>query len=82
MGPGGLSGAGGPPPGMFHPVGNKRFNIEITLDVHNLFNNVNLASPIGNLSSPLFGHSNALGGGFGGGATANRRIELETRFTF
>jgi hypothetical protein len=82
LGPGGLSGAGGPPPGMFHPVGNKRFNIEITLDVHNLFNNVNLAPPIGNLSSPLFGHSNALGGGFFGSSTANRRIELETRFTF
>jgi hypothetical protein len=64
---------------MFHAVGNKRFNIEITLDVHNLFNNVNLASPIGNLSSPLFGYSNALGGG---SSTANRRIELETRFTF
>jgi hypothetical protein len=82
LGPGGLSGAGGPPPGMFHAVGNKRFNIEITLDVHNLFNNVNLASPTGNLSSPFFDRSNALGGGFGGGATANRRIELETRFTF
>jgi hypothetical protein len=40
---------------------------------------VNLASPIGNLSSPLFGYSNALGGG---SSTANRRIELETRFTF
>jgi hypothetical protein len=79
LGPGGLSGAGGPPPGMFHAVGNKRFNIEITLDVHNLFNNVNLASPIGNLSSPLFGYSNALGGG---SSTANRRMELETRFTF
>ena len=79
LGPGGLSGAGGPPRGMFHAVGNKRFNIEITLDVHNLFNNVNLASPIGNLSSPLFGYSNALGGG---SSTANRRIELETRFTF
>jgi hypothetical protein len=78
LGPGGLSGAGGPPRGMFHAVGNKRFNIEITLDVHNLFNNVNLASPIGNLSSPLFGRSNSLAGG----STANRRIELETRFTF
>ena len=79
LGPRGLSGAGGPPPGMFHPVGNKRYTIEITLDVHNLFNNVNLAPPIGNLSSPLFGRSNSLGGG---GSTANRRIELETRFTF
>ncbi|MBZ5515698.1 MAG: TonB-dependent receptor [Acidobacteriia bacterium] len=82
LGPGGLSGGGGRPPGMFHPVGNKRYTIEITLDVHNVFNNVNLAPPIGNLSSPLFGRSNALGGGFFGPATANRRIELETRFTF
>jgi hypothetical protein len=81
LGPGGLSG-GGPPPGMFHPVGNKRYTLEITLDVHNLFNNVNLAPPIGNLSSPLFGRSNALGGGFFASSTANRRIELETRFTF
>ena len=64
---------------MFHPVGNKRYTIEITLDVHNIFNNVNLAPPIGNLSSTLFGRSNSLGGG---GSTANRRIELETRFTF
>jgi hypothetical protein len=82
LGPGGLSGAGGPPPGMFRAAGNRRFNIEITLDFHNLFNNVNLAPPIGNLSSPLFGHSNALGGGFFGSSTANRRIDLEMRFTF
>jgi hypothetical protein len=82
LGPGGLSSSGGPPRGPHGEGGNKRFNIEITLDVHNIFNNVNLSPPIGNLSSPLFGHSNALGGGFGGGATANRRIELETRFTF
>ena len=79
LGPRGLSGGGGPPSGMFHPVGNKRYTIEFTLDVHNIFNNVNLAPPIGNLSSPLFGRSNSLGGG---GSTANRRIELETRFTF
>ena len=65
-----------------HATGNKRYNLEITLDCHNIFNNVSLAPPVGNLSSPLFGHSNALAGGFRGGATANRRIELETRFTF
>ena len=82
LGPGGLSGAGGPPPGMFHGTGNKRYNLEFTIDVHNLFNNVNLAPPIGNLSSPLFGRSNALAGSFRGGTTANRRIELEVRFTF
>jgi hypothetical protein len=67
---------------MFHPVGNKRYTLEFTIDAHNVFNTVNLAPPVGNLSSPLFGHSNALAGGFRGGATANRRIELEVRFTF
>jgi hypothetical protein len=83
LGPGGLSGAGGPPPGMFGGGGNKRYNLEFTIDARNALNNVNLAPPIGNLSSPLFGHSNALGGGFrGGGATANRRIELAVRFSF
>jgi len=82
LGPGGLSGGGGPPHGMFHPTGNKRYTLEITIDTHNLFNNVNLAPPVGNLSSPLFGQSNALGGGFRAGSTANRRVELEVRFTF
>jgi hypothetical protein len=82
LGPRGLSGAGGPPPGMFHPVGNRRYTLEFTIDAHNLFNNVNLASPIGNLSSPLFGTSNALAGGWRSTSTANRRIELEMRFTF
>ena len=68
---------------MFHGEGgNRRYNLEFTIDAHNLFNTVNLAPPVGNLSSPLFGHSNALAGGFRGGSTANRRVELEVRFTF
>jgi len=43
-----------------------------------------LASPIGNLSSPLFGTSNAIAGGFGpgGSATANRHIEMQVRLSF
>ena len=83
LGPGGLSSSGGPPRGMFHGEGgNRRYNLEFTIDAHNVFNTVNLAPPVGNLSSPLFGHSNALAGGFRGGSTANRRIELEVRFTF
>jgi hypothetical protein len=82
LGPRGLGGGGGPSPGMFHPTGSRRYTLEFTIDAHNLFNNVNLASPIGNLSSQLFGTSNALGGGFRATSTANRRIELEVRFTF
>jgi hypothetical protein len=64
------------------PGSNRRFGIEITLVAINVFNHVNLAPPIGNLSSPLFGISNALGGGWRQTSTANRRIELQTRFTF
>ncbi len=62
--------------------GNRRYTLEFTIQARNALNNVNLRPPIGNLSSPLFGESNALGGGFRGGGGANRRIELDVRFTF
>jgi hypothetical protein len=48
----------------------------------NIFNNVNLSAPVGNLTSPLFGRSNGLQGGqysFGG---AVRRIDLQATFSF
>jgi hypothetical protein len=41
--------------------------------------------PIGALSSPLFGTSNSIAGGFGpggGSASANRRVEFQLRFGF
>lgn len=62
----------------------KRYNLTVSVFARNLLNNVNLAPPVGNLSSPLFGTSNALAGGFGpwGSTTANRRIEFQARFTF
>jgi len=84
LGPGGLSSGGGSAHSLIHGErGSRRYSLEFTIDAHNVFNNVNLSPPVGNLSSPLFGHSNALAGGFrGAGGTANRRIELETRFTF
>ncbi len=83
LGPGGLSSGGGGPHSIFHgQEGDKRYTLEFTIDAHNAFNNVNLAAPVGNLSSPLFGQSNALAGGWHSASTANRRIELETRFTF
>ncbi len=63
-------------------VTNQRYNLTIGISARNLFNDVNLAPPIGNLSSPLFGTSNALAGGFFGSATANRRVEMQMRFSF
>ena len=43
---------------------------------------VNLAPPVGNLNSPLFGRSNALLGGWWSSSAANRRIDLQVRFAF
>jgi hypothetical protein len=76
-GPGGMR--GGP---FGDAVTSKRYNVTIGISARNLFNSVNLAPPIGNLSSPLFGTSNALAGGFFGSASANRRIEMQLRFSF
>jgi len=65
----------------------KPYNLNLGINVTNLFNNVNLNTPIGNLASSRFGQSTGLGGGFGGfggggGGTANRRIELQARFSW
>jgi hypothetical protein len=50
---------------------------------------VNLAAPVGNITSRQFGTSNALAGGFGGpggggagSSGANRRIMLQLAFQF
>ncbi len=87
MGGGGRGGpGGGGPGGFFGSNSGKRYNMTLSIQARNLLNNVNLAAPNGNLSSPLFGQSTQLAGGFGpgggGGAAANRRIELMLRFSF
>jgi hypothetical protein len=47
-----------------------------------VLNHVNYATPVGNLTSPLFGQSNALmSAPFSSGA-ANRRIDLQMLFSF
>jgi Carboxypeptidase regulatory-like domain len=78
----GLSGGGGG--GFFGPGNseNHRYNIELSIMAHNVFNNVNLGSPVGNLSSPIFGQSNTLAGGPFSSQAANRRLDLGLRFSF
>jgi hypothetical protein len=79
----GLSGGGGP--GAFFGGGpsNARYNLEFSVNARNVINIVNLGTPVGNLGNALFGHSTTLGGfGFFGGAAANRRIDLQARFSF
>lgn len=88
-GPGGgmvRMGGGGGPFGGGGGTG-KRYNLTFSVNANNILNYVNPAAPVGNLSSPLFGTSNALAGGFGGfggggSAPANRRIWLQVQFGF
>ena len=63
----------------------KRDPMELTVTAlsRNLLNHPNLALPVGNLSSPLFGESTALvSGGGGNSAGGNRRIELQIKLGF
>ena len=75
-GPGGR-GMGGPDAGTNH-----RYNLTFSVSARNIFNNVNLATPIGNLSSPFFGESNAIAGGPFSGFPGNRRLDLQMTFSF
>ena len=79
----GLSGGGGGP-GFFNQGAgeNHRFRIEVGAMAHNVFNKVNLGTPVGNVTSPLFGQSTSLASGFFGGSSANRSINLFLRFSF
>ena len=51
------------------------------MSVRNLLNNVNYATPVGNLDSPIFGQPNALAGPPFSSGSANRRIDLQMLFT-
>ena len=81
---GGGEGHGGGPGrgGMFGSPSNARYNLILSVNVRNVFNNVNLGTPIGNLSSPLFGQANSLAGRPFSSPTSNREIELQARFSF
>lgn len=70
----------------------KPYNLNLSINFQNLFNNVNLCNPVSNMASGRFGQSTATCGGFGGfggggfggggGQTANRRVELQARFSW
>jgi len=94
-GGGGRGGAGGGPVmmggggGGFFGGGEtpKPYNLTFGINVQNVFNTVNLNSPVGQLTSPFFGQSRSTAGGFGffgggGGGSANRRVDLSVRFSW
>ena len=67
--------------------GRKPYNLTFSVDVQNIFNNVNYAPPVGNLASERFGQVTSIQsrfGGFGGfgGSSANRTIVFQTRFSW
>jgi hypothetical protein len=89
-GPARVAGPGGPQ-GPAGANSEKRFTLNVSLYIQNVFNHVNLGTPIGTLSSPRFGESIGLSttatqfGGPGGGGSAgagNRRIYAQLRLNF
>ncbi|MBA3442315.1 MAG: hypothetical protein H0T92_20865, partial [Pyrinomonadaceae bacterium] len=65
----------------------KRYNVTFGVQMFNIFNRANLAQPIGNLSSPIFGQTTGTRDFFGNGGGSstpafNRRIEAQVRFNF
>jgi hypothetical protein len=87
---GGFAGGpgGGGPGGFFRGLNGgstgQRYNLTISVQARNLLNHVNPGPVNGIITSPLFGESNTLAGGFGAFAQSgnNRRIDLQARFTF
>lgn len=62
----------------------KRYSLNLSAQIWNLFNRANLNLPIGNLSSPFFGRTTSLAGSFGSGdpLSGSRVIELQARLSF
>jgi len=80
MGRGGFGGMGGPMGLGSATI--RRYNLTFSINARNVFNNINFAPLVGNLSSPLFGEPNAIAGGPYGSASAPRKLELGALFTF
>lgn len=61
----------------------QRYALTLAVEAQNIFNDVNLGIPVGNLNSPLFGRSLDLTGSpYSGYGDANRRIDLRLSFSF
>jgi hypothetical protein len=78
---GGFGGASGGPIGLGN-ASSRRYNLTFSVNARNVFNNINYAPLVGNLSSPIFGQPNSIAGGPYGSSSAPRKIELQAMFTF
>jgi hypothetical protein len=77
---GGFGGRG--PGGPDGNITNHRYSLTFSVAARNIFNHVNLDTPVGNLSSSLFGLSNGLARQPFSQSTSNRRIDLQATFSF
>ena len=75
-GPGGPAGIGG------NERSGQRYSVTLGISARNILNFVNGGTPVGNLTSPLFGQSNSLAGGVFNTQSANRRIDMQVGFSF
>jgi hypothetical protein len=85
LGPGGLGGGGGGRGGG--PFGGgastgRRYNLTLTAQALNLFNNANYGGPNGTLGSTYFGHSTTAAAGIFSSGAASRRIFVQAIFQF
>jgi hypothetical protein len=71
-------------PSMASSPATRRYNLTVSMQIRNFLNHNNPGPIIGNITSPLFGLANQLAGvgGIFSESANNRRLELQTRFTF
>ncbi len=93
-GPGGGGGHGrGPGGGLGMAMGgnrggprgaavNRKYALNLSVQAMNVFNDINLANPVGTLSSPQFGESTQMATGIFSMNAASRRIYMQAVFSF
>jgi len=62
------------------PGTDRRFSVNLNVEVNNVFNHLNQGGYVGNLSSPLFGQSTSIY--LFRDTSNNRRVQFGTQFTF
>ncbi len=89
-GPGGPGGPGGGPGGRGRGPGfggggansGKKYNLALGAQIQNLFNDADLSTPVGTLTSPSVGTSTSLAGGPFTSGSALRRVSFQASFNF
>ena len=79
---GGRGGPGGPGYGGNSISSGKKYNLALGLQAQNLFNDADLSTPVGTLTSPGVGTSTSLAGSPYTSGSALRRVQFQASFSF